>query len=85
MARVTTASGFETEINENALNDMELLDAFMGMDRGDVMQVSVVVNKLIPNKKELYNHVRKEDGTVPIEDVAKEIADIVGSISGTKK
>lgn len=85
MAKVTTASGFTAEIDEKALNDMELLDAFIGMDKGDILQVATVVKKLIPNKEDLYNHVRCDDGTVPIDEVAKEIAEIVTSLNSTKK
>ena len=83
---VTTASGFTVEINETALNDIELLEAFQGMDNGDIMQVTFVVSKLFPGKKkELYDHLRKEDGTVPITDVAKEVADIIGALKDGKK
>lgn len=84
--KVTTESGFTVEINETALNDIELLEAFQGMDNGDIMQVTFVVAKLFPDKKlELYDHLRKEDGTVPIDSVAKEVADIVGALSNGKK
>lgn len=84
--KVKTATGFECEINTDAMNDMEVLDLVVRIDEGDALAYSPFLTKLLgkENKARLYDHVRVEDGRVPIEAVAAEVGEILEQ-AGEKK
>lgn len=78
MRNVTTKSGFSAELDESRLNDMELFDALTALDGGDMSVLPTVVGKIMgESKKALYDHLRAENGIVPIDRVTAEIRDIV--------
>lgn len=81
MKKVTTASGFSCEVDENALNDMELFDALVALDGGDMSVLPTVVSKIMgPSKKALYDHVRLESGIVPIDGVIPEVLGVIQAL-----
>lgn len=83
MRNVTTKSGFSAELDESRLNDMELFDALTALDGGDMSVLPTVVGKIMgESKKALYDHVRAENGIVPIDRVTAEIRDIVLALGG---
>lgn len=85
MKHIVTESGFEVDINENALDDMELFEALVDMQNGDATQTPVVVRKICGDaKKALYDHVRLPDGRVPTEAVAQELAHIIEALKAKK-
>ncbi len=73
-----TASGFEFEMDDQALNDMELIEDLMQVDKGDVTALPGVLKTLLgeEQKKKLYDHVRNEKGRVPMDLLAKEVTEI---------
>ncbi len=75
-----TKSGFEYSIKESALNNFELVDALAEVDENPLL-MSKVLNMLLgkEQKKKLFDHIRKEDGTVPFELVEKELVEIFQS------
>ena len=82
----TTRSGFTFEVPEDIANDMELFECLVDMDSGDVKAVVPVVRRVLGAQKQaLYNHLRNENGRVPIEAVAEEIIDIINAAKGGKK
>ena len=83
--KVKTATGFECEINKDTMNDMEVLDLVVRIDEGDALAYSPFLTKLLgKDKARLYDHVREEDGRVPIEKVAAEVGEILEQ-AGEKK
>lgn len=80
-------NGFEYEVDDALLNDMELLDALSEAQSENPLSMSTVVKKLLGDeqKKKLYDIVRKKDGTVPIEKVTQSIVDIFQSIGDEGK
>ena len=72
-----TASGFEFKLEEHVLNNMELLDAIVEADE-NLALIPKIVNMVLgkEDKKRLYDHLRTENGNVPIMAVAAEIAEI---------
>ena len=83
MKTVTTKSGFTCELDEAMLNDMELFDALTALDEGDMSVLPTVVRKIMgASKRALYDHVRGENGIVPIDRVVAEIRDVVVSLGG---
>ena len=78
MIKVKTKSGFEAEIDENVINNMELVDALEDVSDSNPLAISKVCKLILGEKtrKKLYDHIRNKDGRVPIEDISKEIMDI---------
>ena len=76
----TTKTGFAYQIHAEALDDMELLDAIAEID-GNPLAISKVLKMLLgeQQRKELYDHLRGEDGRVSVKAVSEAIADIFSS------
>ena len=89
MLKGKTTTGFEYEVNDEVLSDMEFIDALSAATTGqDGTQVSIVVQKLFGSgeqRKRLYDHVRKENGIVPAEEVFAVIEEILSGDTETKK
>ncbi len=79
MLQGATSTGFEYEIEDWRLDNMELLDALAEADKGNLLAFSVVCDLLFgkEQKKKLYDHVRTEKGTVPSEKLSAELLDII--------
>lgn len=80
MIKGTTTSGFDFQIEEHILDNMELLDTIVEADE-DPALIPKIVNMILgkEDKKRLYDHLRTEHGNVPIMAVAAEIAEIFNS------
>lgn len=74
----TTKSGFTYEINDEALDNMELIDAMAEAEEDNPQRFSKAVLLLLGKKQrnELYDHLRAEDGRVPIEAVSDAFVEI---------
>ena len=72
-----TKSGFHFRVDENAMNDMELVDILADNTMDDSFRMSHVLRKLLPGeqRKALYDHVRM-DGRVPVDAVVSAVEDI---------
>lgn len=82
MKNIRLENGLNIEIQENALNNMELLDDLVDLDEGNGYAISRIVSRILSKeqKKKLYDHLR-EDGTVQVSKVVeamKEIFDKLG-------
>lgn len=86
MIKGTTESGFDFEIDEDALDDMELLEDLCALDRGELDVLPAVLGRIIGEnqKKALYDHVRNEKGRVPTTAVVNEIKSIFEAAKETK-
>lgn len=85
-----TTSGFEFNINETVMNDMEIVDALASAETGNVLEkasaVSVICKKVLGDKrKELYDHVRTDDGRVPPEAIEREMLEIFNAFGDQGK
>lgn len=91
MVKGKTTTGFEFVTNEAVFNDMEVVDAIADMQTGDesavMVATSVLITKLLgaEQKKALYNHLRNDEGRVPIEAVSNAIVEIMTSCKNGKK
>lgn len=72
-----TSSGFEFQLEEHVLDNMELLDAIVEADENPTV-IPKIVNMVLgkEGKKRLYDHLRTEKGNVPIMAVASKVAEI---------
>ena len=86
MTKVTTASGFAAEIDEAALDDMELLDMLMETSKDNVRHLPAILGKLLgeEGKRRLYDHVRTPEGRVPYAAIDRELAEIFSAVNGGK-
>ena len=83
MKLVTLTSGFEAELDEAALDDMELFDAIADLEGGNKLALSAVASKLLGEQQAaLYDHFRDERGRVPIGSVMGAIHEIVEQLGG---
>lgn len=78
MLKGTTSSGFKFEVSEDVLDNMELVDTLAEMQDDNPLEVSKVVRIVLGPKQRsaLYEHLRTEDGRVPVIAVSEAIMDI---------
>lgn len=81
-----TESGFTYKIPESRVDNMELLDALAGLDKGNPLEASNAVMMLLgpEQKRALYDHLRTADGTVPIDAVIGVLMEILSGDAKTK-
>lgn len=84
MVKGATKSGFEFEIDTEAI-DMELLDMIGDMDDNPAL-LGKVLGKLLgkEQKARLYDHVRDENGHVPVQAVADALAEMFSAFKDGK-
>lgn len=80
-------NGLEIEIDENAFNNMEVLDSMRGMDEGNPFALSKFCDLVFSKeeKKKLYDFCRDEKGKVPVEKAVAIITEIMESLGKTEK
>lgn len=80
-----TKTGFHYEIDETKLDDMEFLE-LLSAANDDVLQIPKVLTAMLgeKQKKELYEHLRNENGKVPFTEVGNALFEIMESNAETK-
>lgn len=78
---IKTSRGFEYEVEDAAADDMELLDALMDADDGNVSAIRRAMILLIgeEGKKQLYDNCRGESGRVSASAVMEEFKEILNN------
>lgn len=78
-------SGFAYQIEDHVLDNMELVDAIVEAEENP-LAVSKVTKMLLGSeqRKRLYDHLRTEDGNVPIVAVSEAVAEIFRSSGQVK-
>lgn len=81
ITEVTTQSGFKISMNPDVADNMELLDA-LAQANEDGISIVKVANMLLGEneKRRLYDHLRTNDGRVPMKPFMAEIEEILNSI-----
>lgn len=77
MYKGRTTSGFEFTVSETAMDNMELIEVMAEVEDNPLLFTKVV--KLLlgeDQKKALYDHLRREDGTVPVKAVSETVTEI---------
>jgi hypothetical protein len=87
MKTVKSEFGFTIDVDETLLDNMELVDALAEMQDDSPLAISKVCKLALGEKKrkELYDHLRKENGTVPTADVTKAIIEIFNAFGDKGK
>ena len=75
----TTSTGFAWEIDPDALDDMELLDALAEIDAGKLEAISTACLHLLGKEQRarLYDHRRDDKGRVRFSDISAEVLEII--------
>ena len=74
------STGFEFDIEDERLDDMELVDIMAEIDENPLLMPKLCKMLLgEEQKKRLYDHLRSEDGRVPIEATTNAIQEIFNS------
>lgn len=80
MLKGKTKSGFEFEIQDDALNNYELVEVLADVDTNPLLLPRLVKMLLGESQKnKLTDHVRTETGTVPLDKISDEIMEIFQS------
>lgn len=82
-----TQSGFEFGVLKKMLTNAEFLELFADVQNGDANGIFELVRLTLgkDQKKKLYDHVRDEDGCVPVETLASEFAEIVTALGEARE
>lgn len=83
MKEITLNSGLKLELDEKVMDNMELVDTLAEAADEDPMAVSRMVKLILgtEGRKTLYDHLRTEEGRVPVaavSDALKEIFEAFG-------
>lgn len=86
MITAKTKSGFEIELEESSLDNMELVDTLDEMNEGNPLAISRLVPLLLgkEGKKKLYDHLRTPEGRVPVVAFGAAIGELIRSFSAGK-
>ena len=87
MTHVTLSCGFEADIDETAVNDMEFLDALTAMQGGDPTGMSVMCALILSkeDKKRLYDCCRNEQGRATVDKIGEQMTELLGQLGSKKK
>lgn len=82
----TTKSGFSFEIKESAIDDMEFMEMVADVEDNPVLVPKVIEHMLGKEQKQkLYDHLRTEEGNVPVQAMLDEMEDIFTRAEPLKK
>lgn len=81
----TTSTGFEFEITQDRLNNYELVEAIAEVDTNPLIFPRLIKLMLGEQAERLKDHVRTEDGLVPLDKLSNEIQEIFESQQQVKK
>lgn len=91
MIKGATSSGFEYEVNEKVLSDWTFVKAVAASGSKDNTRqmegYTKLVNLLLGDEAEerLCEHLRQEDGLVPVEKISGEVLEIMQAIGEEAK
>lgn len=82
-----TQSGFAFRVPKSRLDNMELVDALAALAGDNPLALSQVVRLLLGDEQRgrLYDHLRRQDGTVSVESVTDAIKEILDACGETGK
>lgn len=81
-----TEKGFAFNIPESSLDDIELLEIMVEIDKGNVLNLPTFVDKILgkEQKQKLYDFYRDENGKVSLSTVLAVVKEIMLYNSETK-
>ena len=85
--QIKTKSGFCCEIDPDVLNNMELLDTLADLQGGNKLAYPQVCLLVLgkETRAKLYDHLRNKEGRVPVQDVDRELTEIMEALGEPAK
>lgn len=91
--KITTESGFECKVRENAMNDMRILDALIKVESRKVdygtkvVKLTYILDTLLgeDQTEDLYDFVAEREGQAKIESVFAILKEIFSAVNEGKK
>lgn len=83
-----TTSGFVFQLEDEAIDDMELLEGLIALDKGQYNQLPETITALLgaEQKTALYDHCRSEKGRVSAKKVMAAVGEMFKAVKdGTSK
>lgn len=80
MIQGKTESGFEFELHDEVMDNMELVDLMVDINTtGNPAALSAAMETMLgkDQKRALYDHLRNEDGRVPVSKLSAAFVDVV--------
>lgn len=86
MIKGKTNSGFEFEVDANALDDWELLEQLNAIDKGETSMVVDVFKKLLGEEQfeALKKHIKESAGKISITGMVATLEEIFEACDSTK-
>ena len=88
MTEISLSSGFKAEVDEEAINDVEMLEDLNDLREGDVTAF-VRILKLFGLEKDdrnkLYQAIKGESKRAPIDKLMEQVNEIFGQLNSKKK
>lgn len=82
---VVLEDGFALDIDDKKLDDYELVEALVDMDRGKVDRLADAVNILLGEEKpKLFEHIRNEKGYVSSEYIKNTLLEVINGLKNGK-
>lgn len=83
MVKGKTKTGFEFTCDGRLMQNVEFLEEFAAVQSGDGLEVFNLIKRILgeDQKKALYEHIRDEEGIVPLKAMKDELADIFDALS----
>ena len=87
MTHVKLSCGFEADIDETRIADMEFMDAINDIQEGDLTGLSKLAGIILPKpeRKKLYDCVRNENGLATIDKVGDMLFELLEQLGSKKK
>lgn len=85
MITAKTADGFTVELDDELLNDSELLEAMVTMDK-DITSLFMLRDRVLSaaDKARLYDHLRNQKGIVPADALGEALGQLLASFAAGK-
>lgn len=84
MITVKMKDGFEIEVNPTFVKDSEQLEELANKDQLSGLFYSCNCLLTAENKKRLYDHLRDENGIVPVDDLSNAMNELITSCPAGK-
>lgn len=84
MITVKMKDGFEIEVNPTFVKDSEQLEELANKDQFSGLFYSCNCLLTAENKKRLYDHLRDENGIVPVDDLSNAVNELITSCPAGK-
>lgn len=89
MTQIKLSCGFEAEINEEAINDVEMLEELNALQDENDPTAFIRIAKLFGLQKEdrklLYAALKGENGRTPVESFVQAVTEIFTQLNSKKK